>query len=205
MAIIYQKGDLFARDVCYGDLIIHVVNDINRMGSGFVVPLMKRYPHVRPAYHRWFEFPDDNHVAIPSWKVHKEQYEQWMNAQLRMELPRVEWSRSHPHLYGFNYLTSGKPELGNVQFVFTDNELGSVWVANMMAQKGVIGKDNPHPLCYDALESCLKHVVDFMRQTPGRKIVAPKLGAGLAGGDWNRITEIIENVFENRDITVYEL
>jgi hypothetical protein len=33
----------------------------------------------------------------------------------------------------------------------------------------------------------------------------PKIGAGLAGGDWEKIEEIINSVFDKRDIFVYEL
>jgi hypothetical protein len=36
-------------------------------------------------------------------------------------------------------------------------------------------------------------------------IVAPQFGSGLAGGDWKHIAQIIKEVFEDRDITIYVL
>lgn len=43
---------------------------------------------------------------------------------------------------------------------------------------------------YDAFRSCLKIIKE---QFPGRRIGLPKIGAGLAGGDWQRIFSIIED------------
>lgn len=37
------------------------------------------------------------------------------------------------------------------------------------------------------------------------KIGLPKIGAGLGGGDWAVIEEIINNVFDGYDVTVYEI
>lgn len=37
-----------------------------------------------------------------------------------------------------------------------------------------------------------------------RRIGIPKIGAGLAGGDWSRIEPVIEEVMKNRDVTVVE-
>lgn len=38
-----------------------------------------------------------------------------------------------------------------------------------------------------------------------RTISMPKIGCGLAGGDWGRVSEILDDVFEDRQIMVYEL
>jgi O-acetyl-ADP-ribose deacetylase (regulator of RNase III) len=37
------------------------------------------------------------------------------------------------------------------------------------------------------------------------KIGFPKLGCGLAGGDWNFVSEIIKEVFYDQEVFVYEL
>lgn len=37
-----------------------------------------------------------------------------------------------------------------------------------------------------------------------QRFAMPKIGAGLGGGDWNRIKAIIEDVFKNEDVTVIE-
>lgn len=38
---------------------------------------------------------------------------------------------------------------------------------------------------------------------PQAKFGLPKIGAGLAEGDWNKIEQIIEDLSENIDVTVY--
>ena len=58
-------------------------------------------------------------------------------------------------------------------------------------------------LDYDALESVMKLIrTDFS----DKSIAMPRIGAGLAGGDWNRILGILETVFDGKeDVTVYSL
>ena len=42
---------------------------------------------------------------------------------------------------------------------------------------------------YEALESCFK---EFRKRHPRNKAICPKyIGAGLAGGDWNRIEQLL--------------
>lgn len=55
--ITYIKGDLFALlpDTDTPKLIPHVVNNIGRMGSGFVIPLCQKWPRVKEAYEAWHE------------------------------------------------------------------------------------------------------------------------------------------------------
>jgi len=36
------------------------------------------------------------------------------------------------------------------------------------------------------------------------KFAMPKIGAGLGGGDWNKIKGIIEDVFKHENLTVIE-
>lgn len=49
----YVEGDLFAaiENAAKPVVLPHVVNDQNAMGSGFVVPLMRRFPQVPKEYH----------------------------------------------------------------------------------------------------------------------------------------------------------
>ncbi len=39
---------------------------------------------------------------------------------------------------------------------------------------------------------------------PGRRIGLPKIGAGLAGGDWPTIAAIIEEELAGEDVTLVE-
>jgi O-acetyl-ADP-ribose deacetylase (regulator of RNase III) len=55
---------------------------------------------------------------------------------------------------------------------------------------------------YDAFKTVLESIkIDFI----GESICMPKIGAGLAGGDWNRIEHIINKVFNGDEIVVYYL
>jgi len=78
-------------------------------------------------------------------------------------------------------------KLGSVQFVKVDDQLT---VANMIAQNGYISSENPHPLQMDALRNCLKKVAKRADQFD--TIQLPKVGSGLAGGDWSKIEPMIQ-------------
>ena len=52
---------------------------------------------------------------------------------------------------------------------------------------------------YDAIRSCMRHIKnDFS----GNKIGLPLIGAGLAQGDWGKISSIMEEELEGEDVTV---
>lgn len=97
-------------------------------------------------------------------------------------------------------------ELGQIQLASISLD---TWVINMIAQDDIVWKDGVPPIRYDALENCLVKLNGILSPAPdleewlqykeGTKfeIHAPRFGAGLAGGDWNKIEEIIK-----RTITV---
>jgi O-acetyl-ADP-ribose deacetylase (regulator of RNase III) len=91
--------------------------------------------------------------------------------------------------------------LGKVMIVPVEND---IMVANMVAQKGVGNDSNGQPpIRYGALRAALAEVNDIAYRT-GATLHMPKIGAGLAGGDWNIIEKIIEDV-ASVDVTVYTL
>lgn len=99
----------------------------------------------------------------------------------------------------------GRPGLylGAVQTVEVEPKL---WVANMVAQHGIGRRpDGSPPIRYGALRNCLAKVALFAQQH-NASIHAPKFGAGLAGGDWDIIEQIIreELVALGLNVTVYE-
>ena len=60
---------------------------------------------------------------------------------------------------------------------------------------------NTKPLDYEALGMVMRSINN---QFPTESIAMPKIGAGLAGGNWDRILIILNSVFLNRDnVTVY--
>jgi len=55
------------------------------------------------------------------------------------------------------------------------------------------------PLDYEALTLCLRKINSIFK---GQRIGLPQIGAGLAGGNWNRIQAIIQQELKDCDVTV---
>ncbi len=89
--------------------------------------------------------------------------------------------------------TKGEPfELGRVQFVPVGAEL---WVANMVGQHGIRGRRRPAgappPVRYEAIDAALQRVASFATAR-GASVHMPRIGCGLAGGNWERVEAIIK-------------
>lgn len=95
-------------------------------------------------------------------------------------------------------------ELGDVQMVpVMGNIKKPIYIANCATQKEYFPRDRVHA-DYEAIEKCMIKVKEFAKRT-NRKVSIPKIGAGLAGGDWKIIEGIINKVFNDYDIYVYYL
>lgn len=149
----YVEGDLFAsvKNLPFSEkggkniVIAHVVNNQARMGSGFVIPLMKTFPLLRAKY--------------------------------------IEWSLAENRLSQTLFL-----------------EYGGIHISNMCAQT----LSEQRPLNYSSLVHCMEHTASFAR-VRGYKVYAPLFGAGLAGGDWAFIKELIDDVWGDIDTTIFYL
>lgn len=94
------------------------------------------------------------------------------------------------------------PEVGN-EFKKRPRKLGSINLfiledfplayANMVAMNGVRSINNPNPLKMDALETCLKKLYAWSQEN-GYIIQMPLIGSGLANGNWDEISQLIERV-----------
>lgn len=94
-------------------------------------------------------------------------------------------------------------ELGAVQLVSVEPFL---WVANLIGQRDLVdGPDGP-PIRYEAIEEGLATLADEV-DAMGGSVHMPRIGCGLAGGEWDRIEPIIERTLIERriDVTVYDL
>jgi O-acetyl-ADP-ribose deacetylase (regulator of RNase III) len=92
--------------------------------------------------------------------------------------------------------------LGEVQFVKVRSGL---CVANIIGQHGIRSNANPRPIRYDALQHGLARVCQLALEHA--TVHMPRLGAGLAGGDWATIAGIInqELCAYGVSVTVYDL
>ena len=89
--------------------------------------------------------------------------------------------------------------LGNVVVLQVEND---IYVANMIAQHGIKPDANGKPpIRYDALKASLSKVNKIAVEM-NATVHMPKIGAGLAGGDWNTIERIILDTLMV-DTTVY--
>tara|TARA_Y100000310_G_scaffold56232_1_gene51590 strand:+ start:26483 stop:26977 length:495 start_codon:yes stop_codon:yes gene_type:complete len=85
-------------------------------------------------------------------------------------------------------------------------------VINMIAQRGYIDSEmNPRPLKYNALVECMEKVgktYAAINSVGEEKYVihCPKFGSDLAGGRWEFILDLIEDIWLNKglDVVVYE-
>jgi len=93
-------------------------------------------------------------------------------------------------------------ELGQVQMVMVDEARG-VHVANMISQ--VLRDPTGVNIRYDALRRCLKIVADEATRL-GASVHMPRIGCGLAGGQWTEIEPLIQQELCQRGIvvTVYD-
>jgi len=94
--------------------------------------------------------------------------------------------------------------LSKVQFVHVGK---NITVANMVAQRGLIGEDNPHPIKYAALTGAMGSVAYTCTMIPNCQIHTVKFGAGLAGGNWDYIEALINELWIDSGcaVTVYYL
>lgn len=100
---------------------------------------------------------------------------------------------------------SGPFAPGQIQWVGVEPHIA---VINMIAQNGVRGPSNPIPIKYKHLEMCLIRLFGLINPLTSRhddgyfKIWCPQIGAGLAGGDWEKIKSMVSYWFNKPE---YEL
>jgi len=93
----------------------------------------------------------------------------------------------------------------------------TITVCNMIAQSGYKSEHNLRPLNYPVLIKCMTDVAEWIQEKmemcevtevtiPPHRIHCPKFGGDLAGGNWNFITCLIEDIWlaAGIDVVVYE-
>jgi len=58
------------------------------------------------------------------------------------------------------------------------------------------------PVRYEAIKTCLRHVCSKAREL-NATIHMPKIGCGIAGGDWRVIELLIQKCLSNKGIAVF--
>ena len=82
----------------------------------------------------------------------------------------------------------------------------SMVIANMIAQEGIGNYSARPPIRYGHLASCMKEVRDYILVNKSLNhdtvIISPKFGSGLAGGNWDVITQMILEIWIDHYIDV---
>ena len=121
------------------------------------------------------------------------------------ETPRNEYMRwgesndSDPNSSGITDTVSRAFILGAVQYVKVDND---ITIANMLAQhKTRDTNDLPRPpIRYGALAEAMQGVRRHC--WGGKEIHCPKFGSDLAGGDWEVIEQMIQEIWVDAGVNV---
>lgn len=105
--------------------------------------------------------------------------------------------------YKAGFAAPAHPSLGDVQFVPVTPTLT---VANLIGQHGIATRTSKTPpVRYDAIREGLAKVGSRARES-GASVHMPRIGCGLAGGDWARVEPLIAESLSAADIdvTVYD-
>jgi O-acetyl-ADP-ribose deacetylase (regulator of RNase III) len=90
-------------------------------------------------------------------------------------------------------------KLGTIDY----QKVSGVFVVNAYAQyHWKLPSKYGFPLDYDALRLCLRKI---NHRFTGLHVAMPKIGCGLAGGDWNHVTQMIQEEMEDCKVTVLML
>jgi O-acetyl-ADP-ribose deacetylase (regulator of RNase III) len=92
-------------------------------------------------------------------------------------------------------------KLGEVSFIKVEP---GVWVANMIAQRGIRTIAGVPPIRYDALRLCLGKL-DLKARKLQATIHMPRIGCGLAGGKWSSVEPLIREALLNTEVFIYDL
>lgn len=80
-------------------------------------------------------------------------------------------------------------------------------IAHLCAMDGVRSNVNPTPLIMPKLNECLYYLGGYAKAHGYPFVAMPKIGAGLAGGNWTDISLMIGHVFSRHGVEarIYEL
>lgn len=110
------------------------------------------------------------------------------------------------HMLGKTFL---KNNFGYSQIikVYTNNKYKhELYFVNMIAQNGTINHNNKRPLNYFALAKSMNSIAQTINSLSHERIEihAPKFGSGLAGGNWNFISDLIDDIWGKYNVFIYD-
>lgn len=112
---------------------------------------------------------------------------------------RARWPNVY-EVYALKHKVFGL-DLGDVIPVAT---LDGKVIVNAVTQDG-FGRDGKQYVSYDAIEKCFEIINDRVHNWEVNEVALPRIGAGLGGGDWSVIEEIIVRTARYYTPVVYDL
>ena len=117
---------------------------------------------------------------------------------------------SNYHLLGKKFLKENMGYCQNIKVFEEQKYKHKLYFCNMIAQDGFINNKNIRPLNYLALVKSMvslsrfvKNETGFLQKTEKVEIHAPKFGSGIAGGNWNFIENLIEDIWGEYNVYIY--
>jgi O-acetyl-ADP-ribose deacetylase (regulator of RNase III) len=92
-----------------------------------------------------------------------------------------------------------KEKLGTCSFAKIERDGINLIVVNAYIQFDYRGRGVK--VDYNAVRSCMKWIRENFE---GKRIGIPKIGAGLAGGEWEIISQIVDKELTEEDVTLVE-
>ena len=128
-------------------------------------------------------------------------------SQIADKYPEV---KANYHMLGKSFLRNN---LGHSQIIKVYEQpkyKHALYFVNMISQNGVKNFNNTRPLNYAALVRSMiqlsQHIhsqTGFLKNNENIEIHAPKFGSGLAGGNWNFISDLIEDIWGKYNVFIY--
>jgi O-acetyl-ADP-ribose deacetylase (regulator of RNase III) len=115
---------------------------------------------------------------------------------------RKKWPYAQKEFTRWVFESRPEFKLGNIHVAKLEESLE---LASLVAQHGYGPSLFPR-IQYSALEACLSQIAARARETSA-SVHMPRIGCGEAGGDWNIVSEIIDETLsrESIPVTVYDL
>lgn len=120
----------------------------------------------------------------------------------------MAWYRANPSILSNNLNdaceVTGRMALGESQIIRVEPD---IWVVNIIGQHGIgMGSGGRPPVRYDALKKGFQATCRWAGIHKA-SVHMPRVGAGLAGGHWGNIENMIKTEMVNRgvEVTVYDL
>lgn len=146
-------------------------------------------------------------IFVPHVCNNIDQFGAGFAAQVADRFPSV---KANYHMLGKSFLQKNMGYAQIVQVAEEQTYKHKLFFVNMIAQNGVRSESNPRPLNYFALVKSMNLLSNYItnyiaasNMSVNVEIHCPKFGSGLAGGDWNLISYLIDDIWNKFPVIAY--